>query len=204
VRLILASTSPRRREIVRLLGVPFDIVAPDYEEVPLPYETPRGQAERFALGKARSIPSDDAVVLGSDTVVAVDDVLLLGKPVDLQDARRMLKLLRGRTHHVVTGVAVCAPNRADIVWSETVNVSMRAVTDDEIEAYLCTGESLDKAGAYALQGEGDRFIERIDGDPFAVVGLPLRSVADALRRSGVPSSADLDALYRRPIDSLGR
>jgi len=201
--LILASTSPRRREIVRLLGVPFDVVTPAYEEVPLPHEIPQEQAGRFALGKARSVRSPDAVVLGSDTVVAVDNILL-GKPVDRDDARRMLALLRGRTHRVVTAVALLAPGRDDVVWSETVRVHMRAVTDDDIEVYLRTGASLDKAGAYALQGDGDRFIEWIDGDPFAVVGLPLRSVAEALRQCGIPSPVDLDALYRRPIDSLAR
>ena len=203
MRLILASTSPRRREILGLLGVPFEVEPPRYEEIPDPGEFPDAQAARFALGKARSVRSPDAVVLGSDTVVAVGDVTL-GKPIDQDDARRMLKLLRGRTHRVVTSVALLAPGRDDVVWSEAVRVHMRDVSDEQIETYLRTGESLDKAGAYALQGDGDRFIAWIDGDRFAVIGLPLRGVADALHRCGIHLTVDIDALYARPIDSLAR
>ena len=204
MRLILASTSPRRREIVSLLGVPFDVAAPRYEEIHDPRVPPERQAMHFALEKARSLQSSDAVVIGSDTVVVLDDAvssvtldrcLALGKPVDLDDARRMLTMLRGRTHRVVTAVAVLAPGRADEVWCETASVTMRAADDGEIAAYLRTGESMDKAGAYALQGEGGRLIETIDGDRFVVIGLPLRSVADALRRRGIPVAADVDAVY---------
>ena len=194
MRLILASTSPRRREIVSLLGVPFDVAAPQFEEVHDPTALPEQQAMHFALEKARSVQSSDAVVIGSDTVVVLDDAVL-GKPVDLDDARRMLMMLRGRTHRVVTAVAVLAPGRADEVWCETASVTMRAADDEEIDAYLRTGESMDKAGAYALQGEGSRLIEKIDGDRFVVIGLPLRSVADALRRIGIPVAADVDAVY---------
>jgi len=197
VRVILASTSPRRREIVSLLGVPFDVAAPRYEEIHDPRVPPERQAMHFALEKARSVQSADAVVIGSDTVVVLDDVVL-GKPVDLDDARRMLTMLRGRTHRVVTAVAVLAPGRADQVWCETASVTMRAADDGEIDAYLRTGESMDKAGAYALQGEGGRLIETIDGDRFVVIGLPLRSVADALRRCGIPVAVDVDATYATP------
>jgi septum formation protein len=221
VRLILASTSPRRREIVNLLGVPFDVAAPRYEEIHDPRVPPERQAMHFALEKARSVQSADAVVIGSDTVVVLDDVvssvtldrclassvtldrcLALGKPVDLDDARRMLTMLRGRTHRVVTAVAVLAPGRADQVWCETASVAMRAADDGEIDAYLRTGESMDKAGAYALQGEGGRLIETIDGDRFVVIGLPLRSVADALRRCGIPVAVDVDAVYARQQSSV--
>ncbi len=194
MRLILASTSPRRREILNLLGVPFDVAAPRYEEIHDPRVPPEPQAMHFALEKARSVQSPDAVVIGSDTVVVLDDVVL-GKPVDLDDARRMLTMLRGRTHRVVTAVAVLAPGRANEVWCETASVTMRAADDGEIAAYLRTGESMDKAGAYALQGEGGRLIETIDGDRFVVIGLPLRSVADALRRCGIPVAVDVDAAY---------
>ena len=154
-------------------------------------------AMHFALEKARSIQSPDAVVIGSDTVVVLDDVVL-GKPVDLDDARRMLTMLRGRTHRVVTAVAVLAPSRTDQVWCKTASVTMRAVDDGEIDAYLRMGESMDKAGAYALQGEGGRLIETINGDRFVVIGLPLRSVADALRRCGIPVAVDVDAVYATP------
>jgi septum formation protein len=201
VRLILASTSPRRREIVSLLGVPFDVVAPRYEEIHDPRVPPERQAMHFALEKARSVQSPDAVVIGSDTVVVLDDVVL-GKPVDLDDARRMLTMLRGRTHRVVTAVAVLAPDRTDQVWCETASVTMRAADDGEIDAYLRTGESMDKAGAYALQDEGGRLIETIDGDRFVVIGLPLRSVADALRRCGIPVAVDVDAVYARQRSSV--
>jgi septum formation protein len=201
VRLILASTSPRRREIVGLLGVPFDVAAPRYEEIHDPRVPPERQAMHFALEKARSIQSPDAVVIGSDTVVVLDDVVL-GKPVDLDDARRMLTMLRGRTHRVVTAVAVLAPSRTDQVWCKTASVTMRAVDDGEIDAYLRMGESMDKAGAYALQGEGGRLIETINGDRFVVIGLPLRSVADALRRCGIPVAVDVDAVYARQRSSV--
>ena len=201
MRVILASTSPRRREIVSLLGVPFDVAAPRYEEIHDPRVPPERQAMHFALEKARSVQSADAVVIGSDTVVVLDDVVL-GKPVDLDDARRMLTMLRGRTHRVVTAVAVLAPGRADQVWCETASVTMRAADDGEIDAYLRTGESMDKAGAYALQGEGGRLIETIDGDRFVVIGLPLRSVADALRRCGIPVAVDVDAVYARQRSSV--
>jgi septum formation protein len=211
VRLILASTSPRRREIVSLLGVPFDVAAPRYEEIHDPRVPPERQAMHFALEKARSVQSPDVVVIGSDTVVVLDDVvssvtldrcLALGKPADLDDARRMLTMLRGRTHRVVTAVAVLAPGRADQVWCETASVTMRAADDGEIDAYLRTGESMDKAGAYALQDEGGRLIETIDGDRFVVIGLPLRSVADALRRCGIPVAVDVDAVYARQRSSV--
>ena len=211
MRLILASTSPRRREIVSLLGVPFDVAAPRYEEIHDPRVSPERQAMHFALEKARSVQSPDAVVIGSDTVVVLDDVvssvtldrcLALGKPVDLDDARRMLTMLRGRTHRVVTAVAVLAPGRTDQVWCEAASVTMRATGDGEIDAYLRTGESMDKAGAYALQGEGGRLIETIDGDRFVVIGLPLRSVADALRRCGIPVAVDVDAAYARQRSSV--
>jgi septum formation protein len=201
VRLILASTSPRRREIVSRLGVPFDVAAPRYEEIHDPRVPPERQAMHFALEKARSVQSPDTVVIGSDTVVVLDDVVL-GKPVDLDDARRMLTMLRGRTHRVVTAVAVLAPDRTDQVWCETASVTMRAADNGEIDAYLRTGESMDKAGAYALQGEGGRLIETIDGDRFVVIGLPLRSVADALRRCGIPVAVDVDAVYARQRSSV--
>lgn len=211
MRVILASTSPRRREIIGLLGVPFDAAAPRFEEIHDPRVPPERQAMHFALEKARSVRSPDAVVIGSDTVVVLDGAvssvtpdhcLALGKPVDLDDARRMLTMLRGRTHRVVTAVAVLAPGRADEVWCETASVTMRAAGDEEIDAYLRTGESMDKAGAYALQGEGGRLIETIDGDRFVVIGLPLRSVADALRRCGIPVAVDVDAAYARQRPSV--
>ena len=203
MRLILASTSPRRRDILSLLGVPFEVVAPRYEEVHDPRVPPEDQAMQFAREKARSVLAPDTVVIGSDTVVVIDGIVL-GKPADLDDARGMLHRLRGRTHRVLTAVAVLAPDRPDEVWCETAEVRMRAATDGEIEAYLHTGESMDKAGAYAFQGDGGRLVTEVDGDRFVVIGLPLRSVADALRRIGIPVSVDLDRLYGQSTDLLAR
>jgi septum formation protein len=184
VRLILASTSPRRRELLGRLGVPFNIASPQFEEVIDPRASPETQAEQFALGKARSIGAPDAVVLGSDTLVVVDHTIL-GKPTDAADARRMLRLLCGRAHRVITAVAVVAPGQPDNVFLDEAAVRMRPADDAEIAAYVATGEPMDKAGAYAAQGAGARFIESITGDQTTVIGLPLRRVADALRTVGM-------------------
>ena len=189
MRLILASTSPRRKALLETLGIAFDIIAPDYQEVLSPDLTPEQQVVAFALGKARSIeiavgvPTSDAFVLGSDTLVVVDN-LILGKPADPSDARRMLTLIRGRTHRVITGVALIAPSGKEESWHEVTTVQMREMSDEQIEWYLSTQEPFDKAGAYAIQGEGGQFIERINGNMDNVIGLPLQSVATALQRYG--------------------
>jgi septum formation protein len=192
VRLILASTSPRRRELFARLGVPFDIASPQFEEVIDPHASPEKQAEQFALGKARSVVAPDAVVLGSDTLVVVDRTIL-GKPTDPGDARRMLRLLCGRSHRVITAVAVVAPGQPDHVFLDDAAVRMRPADDAEIAAYVATGEPMDKAGAYAAQGTGARFIESITGDETTVIGLPLRRLAEALRAVGIPIPANMPA-----------
>lgn len=184
MRLILASTSPRRRELLARLGVRFEVVAPRYDEEIDPSAPPDEQAVRFALGKARSVAEPGAVVLGSDTLVVVDRTIL-GKPIDREDARRMLRLLLGHTHRVITAVALCAPGFPDRVLVEAATVRMRPASDAEIDAYVTSGEPMDKAGAYAAQGAGARFIEAIEGDPSTVIGLPLQKVAAALRELGV-------------------
>lgn len=201
MRVILASTSPRRREILSALGLPFECVAPPYVEVAEPHEPPQVQAERFALGKARSVHGQDALVLGSDTVVVIDGAML-GKPANAGDARRMLQSLQGRTHEVITSVAIVAPGSPDEVWSERAAVTMRRLDDSAIESYLRTGESMDKAGAYALQGAGAALIDHVTGDRFAVIGLPARSVAAALRARGIHVPTDVDALYAGSIDQV--
>ncbi len=198
MRLILASTSPRRKALLETLGIAFDIMAPRYLEVAIPHLTAEQQAVAFASEKARSIGISDAFVLGSDTLVAVDD-LILGKPVDVSDARRMLILLRGRTHRVITGVALRIPkgmsevsvgfkSETDLTieecWHEVTEVQMHDMRDGQIEEYLSGKESLDKAGAYAIQGEGARFLKVVKGNIDNVVGLPLQSVAMALERHG--------------------
>jgi septum formation protein len=172
------------------LGVPFEVVAPQYEEVVDPHEPAEKQAARFALGKARSVARPDAVVIGSDTLVVVDHAIL-GKPVDRADAQRMLTLLQGRAHRVITAIAVLAPDYPDHIVADTASVRMRLASPEGIRTYVETGEPMDKAGAYAAQGQGAQFIEAIDGVPSTVIGLPLRKVAEALRRVGVvvPNSA---------------
>jgi septum formation protein len=185
VRLILASTSPRRRELLARLGLAFEIVAPNYEEVFDPHEPAEEQTLRLALGKARSATQPDAVVIGSDTAVVVDHTIL-GKPVDRADAQRMLALLQGRSHRVVTAIAVLGPGASDETIVDTAEVRMRAANPDEIRAYVETGEPMDKAGAYAAQGEGAKFIESIQGDPTTVIGLPLQKLAAVLRKVGLP------------------
>ncbi len=199
MQLVLASTSPRRRELLALLGLSFDVCSPTFEERPIPGLSPRDQVTYFALEKARSVaqarPHD--LVLGSDTVIELDGKLL-GKPVNLDDARSMLTRLTGRAHHVHTAVALCGKVRGiESVEVVTAMVLMKPDTNHAIERYLATHESLGKAGAYSIQGAGGDLVERIDGDYTAVVGLPVKVVARLLLSVGYPVSQNIEALYRR-------
>ena len=179
-RLVLASASPRRRELLERLGLAFDVLPADVDESPLPGEAPAAMALRLAEGKALSIAHvrPQALVVGSDTIVVIDGQVM-GKPVDEEDAARMLLRLQGREHRVETGIAVVAPppdgGKAARVASSTVAVGVRFRAFDEefARAYVRTGEPLDKAGAYGIQGHGSALVERIDGDYFAVMGLPV-------------------------------
>ncbi len=196
--IILASTSPRRRELLALLGIAFEVVPPTVEEIPSPGLLPREQVKQFAFDKARSIASrhPDDLVLGSDTVIEIDGTLV-GKPRDLDDAATMLRQLRGRTHQVHTGIALI--HEADyvtVVRVETALVRMTAFTDRELRRYLETKESLGKAGAYSIQGEGARFIETIEGDYPTIVGLPLRLTADLLEQRDVVLPTPVEEIYR--------
>ena len=195
---ILASTSPRRRELLALLGIAFEIIAPAAEETPSPGLSPREQAKQFALDKALSIARrhPDDLVLGSDTVIEIDGTLV-GKPRDLHDAETMLRQLRGHSHQVHTGIALI--HEAAFVTHvrvETALVRMTPFTDQELRRYLETEESLGKAGAYSIQGEAARFIESIEGDYPTIVGLPLRQVADLLEQQGVMLPTPVDEIYR--------
>jgi septum formation protein len=177
VTLVLASTSPRRVELLGLLGVPFRAVAPDgVDETPADGERPLELVSRLAVEKARSV--DGAPVIAADTVVEIDGDIL-GKPVDADDARRMLRRLSGRTHHVHTAVAVRSGERVEV---EVVATAVRFVplSDEAIEWYVGTGEPFDKAGAYAIQGAGGVFVEGVDGSVSNVIGLPLATVATML------------------------
>lgn len=196
--LILASTSPRRQELLTLLGVLFDVVAPTCEEVPSPMLSPSEQAKQFALDKAQSVSNQQPthLVIGSDTVIEIDGVLL-GKPENLQDAGRMLRQLQGRTHQVHTGVAVIQQStNYSVHFVETAHVWIKDFTNAELEHYLDTKESLGKAGAYSIQGEGAKLIEKIEGDYPTIVGLPLWRIAKLLEERGVVPLNTVKEIYR--------
>jgi septum formation protein len=193
--LVLASASPRRRELLRNAGIPFVAQSTSIPEVPQPGEAPRAFAERMAREKALAVfrrrPND--FVLGADTIVVVDGEIL-GKPRDTADAVRMLRVLSGRAHQVVTGVCLVSPRLRtedrqpeagfEDIRSETTLVTVDPLGDDDIHAYVSTGEPMDKAGAYAIQGRASRWVSRIEGDYFNVVGLPVSLVYKMLRERG--------------------
>jgi len=210
--LVLASASPRRQELLRNAGIDFEVQPADVDETPLAREGARECAERLAREKALAVwrkrPED--VVLGADTIVVVDGAIL-GKPVDAEDAARMLRLLSGRVHRVITGVCVVVAgvrsqesgigeksgvrtfafeiprgkNCELRTGSETTLVTMNALSAEEIREYVATGEPMDKAGAYAIQGRASRWIPRIEGDYSNVVGLPVALVYRMLRDAGI-------------------
>lgn len=185
-RLILASNSPQRRELLRSGGFVFDAVAAQGEESYDGREPPAAFAERMAEHKAAGVAqqfrrTEDVVVLGADTVVVVDGGLL-GKPASPAEARRMLEKLSGRMHEVITAVALAEPGTGRrAVAHEVTRVFLRALTPQEIEDYVAGGEPLGKAGAYAAQGRASRFVARVEGCYFNVVGLPLALVDRLLR-----------------------
>jgi septum formation protein len=183
-RLILASQSPRRAELLKRLGLDFDIVPATVDESYVDHEMPATHAERLAREKAATIASrhPGSLVIGSDTIVILDaDVL--GKPRDAVDALRMLRRLSGREHEVHTGVAVADGERIHSAV-ERVRVRFRLLDSRECEEYVATGEPMDKAGAYGIQGLGSALVDSIDGDYFAVMGLPVVRTLDLLRRAG--------------------
>lgn len=195
--LILASTSPRRRELLALLGIPFDVKSPSFEEQLVAGRPAIGQVQFFAQGKAQSVAKQEpeVIVMGSDTVIELDHAVL-GKPVHLAEARAMLRRLAGRDHHVHTAVAlVCSARAIDIVALSTAIVRVKPFDERVHERYLTTGESLGKAGAYSIQGEGGDLVDSINGDFTTVVGLPLRLVSQLLTQAGVKVPVDLDELY---------
>jgi septum formation protein len=195
--LILASTSQRRRELLALLGIPFDVKSPSFEECLETGRTAIEQVQDFAQGKARSVARQEpeAIVLGSDTVIELDHDML-GKPADLAEARAMLRRLAGRDHRVLTAVALVCPARTiDLVTLSTAVVRMKPFDEQVHERYLATGESFGKAGAYSIQGEGGELIDSIDGDFPTVVGLPLRLVARLLTLAGVGVPVEVEELY---------
>ena len=194
----LASRSPRRRELLKQIGIAFEIVLlrqdvkrdVDVDETPLPNEKPDAYALRVACAKAdlaarymsrRSLPGRP--VLAADTTVVCEQ-RIVGKPADREDAVSMLKSLAGREHEVITAVALATPDRLEKVVS-TSRVWFRPMSEDEIRRYVATGEPLDKAGAYAIQGRAAVFVTRIEGSFSGIMGLPLAETADLLRRFGI-------------------
>ncbi|WP_426149802.1 Maf family protein [Pseudomonas sp. DC3000-4b1] len=185
--LFLASGSPRRRELLAQIGVPFSTLTAPIDETPLPGEQPQAYVCRLAMAKAKAGQAQapaGAVVLGADTAVILDEQIL-GKPADGQDARAMLAALSGRAHRVFTAVAVRSASEAEVICVSS-QVRFRHLSAQEIDAYWASGEPADKAGAYAIQGLGAVFVETIDGSYSGVVGLPLCETAALLARFGVP------------------
>ena len=200
LKLILASGSPRRAELLRRAGLTFEVVLPDIDEVPLPGEAPDAFVMRTAREKAESIPSTDAVILAADTAV-VDGDRILGKPADTEDAAVMLRSLSGRTHDVMTGVCLRALERTACFHIET-RVTFRDLPEQEIKEYVASGEPMDKAGAYAIQGGAAKMVHRVEGSYSNVVGLPLCEVIEELGGSAAfqnqpPSSAQPNPYLHR-------
>ena len=189
MKLILASSSPRRAEILANAGLPFSVLSSAVDESPYPGETPAALVQRLANAKADLVTAravGPAIILAADTVVVLDDKIL-GKPSSIEDARHMLQQLGGRTHSVLTGVAlVRLPDGERRQFIESTLVHFRPITDEELSSYLATEEPYDKAGAYAIQGQAGRYIPRIEGCYFNVVGLPLSRVLNELKTLGWP------------------
>lgn len=187
MKLLLASASPRRAEILRDAGISFSVLSSAVDETPVPGETPQQHVQRLADAKGELVAAravGPAIILAADTVVVLDGQIL-GKPRSTDEARRMLELFSGRTHSVITGVTLLRlPEMARRQFVETTLVHFNRLSRDDISRYLATEEPYDKAGAYAIQGQAGRYIPRIEGCYFNVVGLPLAHVVAALRELG--------------------
>lgn len=184
MRLVLASASPRRRDLLASIGLEFEVMTPDVDERRFPDEAPADYVERVARDKALRAAAADTVAIGADTAVVIEGHLL-GKPAHPAEAESMLRRLAGNVHAVYTGVAVAA------AWEMHSDVDVALVrftplTDEEIAAYVASGEPMDRAGAYAIQGAGGVFVESVQGSPSTVVGLPLHVAARLLRAAGIP------------------
>ena len=184
MRLILASASPRRRELLACAGFEFEVRASRTDEIPQPGELPESFARRAARDKALAVAAAElpgSLVLGADTIVVAGDEIL-GKPTDPADASRMLRRLSGIAHRVITGVCVVrSPQQVEALTYETTTVTFRSLDEAEIAAYVASGEPMDKAGAYGIQGLASKFVTRVEGCYFNVVGLPMAAVYDLLK-----------------------
>ena len=177
---VLASQSPRRRQLLEMLGIPILVQPADVQEIPLPGEAPEAYARRLARDKARAVPG--AVVLAADTIVVLDGEIL-EKPADGEGAVAMLSRLQGRTHEVISAVCLLSGG-VERVAADRTAVTMRQADEALLRAYVATGEPLDKAGSYGIQGPGAALIERVEGDFFGVMGLPIRLVLRLLEEAG--------------------
>ena len=198
MKLLLASTSPRRQELLGLLGVPFQILSPTSQEVPIPGLVPVEQTQRFAREKAESVahhyPED--LVIGSDTVIEINGSLL-GKPDHMDEARLMLLQLSEKAHQVHTGVSFRQTTKnISVDFVDTATVWLKPIDDRTLQSYLATEESLGKAGAYSIQGAGAKLIEKIEGDYTTIVGLPLWRVAKVLEEQGFKLPNPAKEIYR--------
>lgn len=179
--IILASASPRRRELLEMAGIPFVIQAADVDESLPQGILPEEAVQLLAQKKARAVDTPNRVVLAADTVVALDGVIF-GKPQNEEDARQMLRALSGKTHQVHTGVCLHKDGK-EIVFCETAKVEFYPLTEEEINRYVSSKEPLDKAGAYGIQGKGALLVRRIDGDYYTIVGLPIARVVRELQKA---------------------
>lgn len=183
MNLILASASPRRRELLAQAGFAFDVLAANIDETPHPREDPAAYVKRLALEKARAVQQfhPNATVLGADTTVVLQGDVL-HKPASLAEAERMLRALSGNVHQVHTGIAVVSA-RVELAQVETTNVFFDTIAEDDLAHYLATDDSLDKAGGYGIQGYAARWIPRIEGDYFNVMGLPVAATVRLLKEA---------------------
>ncbi len=186
-KIILASQSPRRKALLDQIGLLFEVHVSDFDESLVILENPVALVEQLSLEKAKTVAKkySDAIIIGSDTVIVLDNKII-GKPKDAVDAKKILQSLSGKVHMVVTGLTVIdtATNKT-ITTSEKALVTIRDLSDKEIDAYVATGEPLDKAGAYGIQEKGGMFIPKVEGDYFTVVGLPMPKLVVILKEFGV-------------------
>jgi septum formation protein len=198
MHIVLASSSPRRRELLELLGLTFHIIPPTCEELLSPNLSPSKQTQQLSWAKAQSVANQRSqdIVIGSDTVIEIEGKLL-GKPENMQEAETMLRNLRGKYHHVHTGVAIIhQANKVSINFVETAQVWIKSFDEQTLKSYLATEESLGKAGAYSIQGQGANLIEKIEGDYPTIVGLPLWRTAKELEKQGFMLPNPVEEIYR--------
>jgi septum formation protein len=193
MRLVLASGSPRRRELLERLGLDFDVIAPDVDETRFPDEAPAAYVERVARSKAAAVAGDGLIVVAADTTV-VHEGRVMGKPGHPEEARAMLRRIEGDVHEVFTGLAIGSWDGGAQIRSvvDVAEVTMLQMTEEEIAWYVGSGEPLDKAGAYALQGLGGIFVGKVVGSPFTVIGLPIHLLPRLVSAAG----ADLTAFRK--------